>query len=385
MTNRTRDDANDNGTGATPTWRPPTWRPPTWRPKTGDLLGGGMALVVLYALAWLATAQILNRQVTQWIQIQRDNGLAISIGATVTGGFPGPVRVAARDVLVVAPITDGGWTWRTAKVRVVAWPLNFWHLTVDLSGRQGISGVVTPPGIPVWIAATGAALKLDLDSAGRLRTATLSTTGVSAAVAELPPVLRLQNGSISTTLIDPAPPSPGAPSPTLPVTSRITVDLSGLALPSSFPPPLDQPITHASATVEITGKIVTGVLPQVLNAWRADGGTVEVRAAALDWPPLHMAGSGTLALDDQLQPMGAFSLHFQGGGETLDALAKGGWIGDGEAGVAKLGLALMSQPGADGVTPELNVPLTLQDRRLTAGPATLMTMPEIVWAKVGVR
>ena len=348
------------------------------------LVLGLAAAVALYAVAWLATAQIISHQVSRWLQRQREAGLSISVDKLLTGGFPGPVRVAARDVLVVAPVTDGGWTWRTAKTRVIAWPLDFWHLTVDLSGQQGISGVITPPGIPLWITSTSAAVKLDLDLAGRLKTAVLTANDLTTTIGDLPPAVRLHDGRMTAELLQPATPAPDTTSPTLPAVARVTVDLNGLALPFPFPAPLDQPITHAGATVEITGAIKDGLLPQVLEAWRADGGTVEIRAAALDWPPLHMAGNGTLALDERLQPMGAFSLHFQGGGETLDALVKGGWMGDTEAGVAKLGLALMSKPGTDGA-PQIDVPLTLQDRRLTAGPATVLTMPEIVWRNVGVR
>jgi hypothetical protein len=159
------------------------------------------------------------------------------------------------------------------------------------------------------------------------------------------------------------------------------VDLNGLALPFPLPAPLDQPIARAAATVEITGPVTPGPLPQVLEAWRSGGGTVEVREAALDWPPLHMSGSGTMALDSTLQPEGAFSLKFRGGAETLDAFASGGWMNNDEAGVAKLGLALLSRRGAEGA-PEITVPLTLQERQLAAGPVTVMTLPEITWRGV---
>jgi hypothetical protein len=97
--------------------------------------------------------------------------------------------------------------------------------------------------------------------------------------------------------------------------------------------------------------------------------------------PLHISGSGTLALDARLQPIGAFSTTFQGGAETLDALAKGGWVDADGAEIAKLGLTVMSRRGDDGA-PEIKVPLTIQDQRLSAGPVTLATLPEIVWRRV---
>jgi hypothetical protein len=51
----------------------------------------------------------------------------------------------------------------------------------------------------------------------------------------------------------------------------------------------------------------------------------------------------------------------------------------GEATAAKIALAAMVKPGADGGPPAAQVPLTIQDGCLFAGPLKLAAMPRIVW------
>jgi hypothetical protein len=343
--------------------------PPSWR----HIAAWTVAVVaVVYSVSWLGTAFFLKHQAAAWIALQQTNGLTIQSEPLDIGGFPGRIHVAARAVSA----TSSGWAWRADKVRLKAWPLGLWRFTIDVSGRQSLMDEV-----PAWLTADTMEMALRLDLNGRLREAVLTAAGVNAGLLEGQSLSRLQSGTVALDLLKPE--APTADSPTLPVTSRIAVDLKGLALPLPLPSPLDQPIERAAATVEITGPVMDGPLPQVLEAWRSGGGTVEVREAVLSWPPLHMSGNGTVALDNTLQPEGAFSLKFQGGVETLDAFAAGGVMARDEAEIAKMGLTLLSRRSVDGA-PEINVPLTLQDRRLSAGPVTLMTLPEIAWRAVTV-
>ena len=335
-------------------------------------------LALAYCGAWFATAALLRGQAKQWMAAQQANGLEVHYTGLKTGGFPAAVRLTMTDVMVTMPRTHGGWTWHTGRLRLEAWPLRLWRLTVDLSGRHGLSGAITPSRIPIWIDAGRAHLDLHIALTGRLRTATLAGQDVKVRILDGSPALSVDHGHATLTLLDATPAATGA-APGVPITSRLSLDAAGVALPTALPAPLSHPIRRAAATLEITGPVAAGPLPLVLEAWRVGGGTLEVRDALVDWPPLTIAASGTVALDDDLQPEGAFSLRFQGGGETLDALAAGGWMKDEEAGVAKLGLALMGRPGADGKTSELTVPMSLQNRRLSTGPVPIMTVPEIQW------
>ena len=47
--------------------------------------------------------------------------------------------------------------------------------------------------------------------------------------------------------------------------------------------------------------------------------------------------------------------------------------------MARIVLGLMAREPVGGGTPELNLAVTVQNRKLYTGPISLMTMPEVVW------
>ena len=100
-------------------------------------------------------------------------------------------------------------------------------------------------------------------------------------------------------------------------------------------------------------------LAEQAAAWRDGGGSLEIRHLALIWGPLDLTASATLALDDQLQPMGAGSARLVGYAETLDALAAHGAISRSAATAAKAVLSLLAHNPEDGSPPDVEVPLTL--------------------------
>jgi hypothetical protein len=121
-----------------------------------------------------------------------------------------------------------------------------------------------------------------------------------------------------------------------------------------------------------------------LSAWRDAGGALDVKEFDLDWPPIAVSGNGTLALDNGLQPMGAFTLKFRGFFEALDGLAAEGMVTRDQAGTARLVLGLLAKRPPEGGPPELTAPFTAQDRQLAVGPLKLMEIPAVTWPDVNV-
>ena len=114
-------------------------------------------------------------------------------------------------------------------------------------------------------------------------------------------------------------------------------------------------------------------------AWRDGGGALEIRRLALIWGPLDLTASATLALDEQLQPMGAGSARVVGYAETLDALAAHAAISRSAATAAKAVLSLLAHTPEDGSPPDVEVPLTLQYRTLSMRQVPLVRLPELDW------
>ena len=114
------------------------------------------------------------------------------------------------------------------------------------------------------------------------------------------------------------------------------------------------------------------------SAWRDGGGSLELsiwRWLGTTWP--HHAG--TLALDDQLQPMGSGNARLVGYAETLDRLAAAAILSKSAATAAKAMLSLMAGTGEGDEPSAVDVPLTLQYRTLSMRQVPLVRLPELDW------
>lgn len=152
--------------------------------------------------------------------------------------------------------------------------------------------------------------------------------------------------------------------------------LSRVTLPAGLPS-LGPGIETVSLSLSVKGALAgKGALKQNLAAWRDDGGTVEVQSAEIDWGPLSAKAAGTLALDGQMQPVGALTATIKGYGAAVDALVAGNAMRPGDATLAKFAMSALAKPGADG-KPRLEAPLTLQNGYLFLGPAKIARLPEV--------
>ncbi|MEE9194263.1 MAG: DUF2125 domain-containing protein, partial [Alphaproteobacteria bacterium] len=95
------------------------------------------------------------------------------------------------------------------------------------------------------------------------------------------------------------------------------------------------------------------------------------------WGPLNFSATGTLALDQDLQPLLAMTATITGFNETIDALAAARAIKARDATVAKMLLSLLAKRPGGGGPAELKIPLTVQDGKLFVGPVALMKVPRL--------
>ncbi len=144
--------------------------------------------------------------------------------------------------------------------------------------------------------------------------------------------------------------------------------------------PLGQRIASFSIEGALTGPVSRAADPRArAAAWRDGGGSFEIRRLATGWGPLGLSLSATLALDEQLQPMGAGTAHLVGQNEAVDSLAAAHVITTNAATAAKAVLGLIARVPDGGGTPEADVPLTLQNRTVAVGRIPLLKMPVLVW------
>ena len=116
----------------------------------------------------------------------------------------------------------------------------------------------------------------------------------------------------------------------------------------------------------------------MVAAWRDAGGTIELDNLRLKWGALGATATGTMALDPELQLIGAFSGAIQGYDTILTALVESGRMRATDAGLARIALSLLARPGPDG-KPEIKTAFTIQNGQMFLGPAKLGKAPHLTW------
>lgn len=158
---------------------------------------------------------------------------------------------------------------------------------------------------------------------------------------------------------------------------EVSVLAEGIAA-GGLAPPLADRLPHLEAALRWQGALGgEGSLARRLDAWREAGGIVDVLSLAVAWPPLAVEASGTLALDRQLRPIGAFRAAMTGYDALLDALERSGRLQRGVAVLAAAVLDAMAAPDEDGRR-RLAVAVAIQDGMLSVGPFPLLPVPPLL-------
>ena len=141
----------------------------------------------------------------------------------------------------------------------------------------------------------------------------------------------------------------------------------------------DAPLTRKARPRQVSLRSVGSADAAALTAWRDGGGTLEIASINFRWGLVQIDADGTLALDGDLQPVGAFTTRIAGLENLVSAMEKSGVLSPSDAAVARITLGVLTRP-SDGDGPnQAEIPLTLQERILRLGPIALMQFPPIVW------
>jgi hypothetical protein len=324
-----------------------------------------------YGATWLVVANRFHDATLSWMERRQGEGDLITYSGLETGGFPTAVRVILSDATITGHRAGGSWSWAVDEAVVEASPLSPGRVTVRAPGAQRIEQIVGTRRVRYVGSATE--VSVDVASGGRLPVGEVTIRDL---------VLESVDGGdkVAAASLDiTARGDPTAPADERTATQELTLVATDIRLPRALGLPLGDDVTRLALTAKLYGTLEAGPWPDVLVRWRDAGGTIEVPRLELVYDPLSLSADGTLALDAANQPIGAFDARIVGASQTIDALRKSRLIGDGNAVAVKALLALTVCKPTDGGPPVLDIPLTLQERTLYAGPLTLAVVPEIRW------
>jgi hypothetical protein len=325
------------------------------------VIGGG------YTAFWFLVARRIEAGIVDWAVSQRADKIDLSWKNMRVSGYPIAFRVdlgsaALRDAAITPslefqiPVLSGtARPWDLADWRIAA-PQGFTADFAAAAGRapakliahtaDGVVSIEPEGGWTLWLS--------------------LRETSVEAGA----PVLV---SSADATLTVPPSPARGHVDRVM----TLAVEASQIKLPAAIAP-LGDTIEELDFAVTEMGTIASGKLADGLAAWRDAGGKIEVDNLRLKWGALDATATGTIALDQELQPTGSFSGAIQGYDQILTALVQNGQMRATDAGLARIALTFLAKAGPDG-KPEIRTAFTIQNGQMFLGPAKLGRVPHITW------
>ena len=318
---------------------------------------------------WNWAAQTLLRGIQTWVTERRAEGWRIELGPISVAGWPNVVtaRIASIHMARFAREIDGDIdiSVNGTTLSVALWRPTELSLVLDGDQRVALNG--RPPYL-----LRGDSLSASIPLANQASTpVTAQGRGLRLEAGDgvWVTVIAAIDGEAMMARTDQGQPA-----------VDFGIAATGIELPNSVKWPLGTSIRN----IAIAGRC-DGPFPAARSAatlardWRDGGGSLELKQATVDWGPLVMSGTATLALDDQLQPMGSGNAKVTGYVEALDRLAAAGVLTRSAATVAKAMLSLLAGTGTGDVPTEVEVPLSLQYRTLSMRQVPLVRLPELDW------
>ncbi len=346
------------------------------RPARLALLALPALLIILaagYAGFWYWTADRARTALQDWAEARRVEGFAVGWDRYAIGGFPWTLRLTIEKLVFGKAGADPGFEARAPELVAFArpWALRHWRFTASQGGRLAIEPGQARPAVRALAARLAGSIEPDSEAASAGGKSTRLALAADGLTIDAGAHLAIEHAEAAAVL-----PQRAAASH-LDTWAAATVRGAGITLPVAVAP-LGATIDRLEAQIAIKGSIPAGNRRQALEAWRQDGGTVEVETLDLDWSKLALSAKGTLALDETLQPEGALSASIRGYDAVIDALVGAGTLKAGDGAIAKLALGLLAKPGPDGAA-QITAPLTLQNGQVYIGPARLARLPLFTW------
>jgi hypothetical protein len=330
-----------------------------------------VAVIVLcagYSALWWVVADKIKSGAASWRDEESAHQLDISWRKLGVAGFPFGWRVTLKDFALRDRRHSPTPELRAARVVATArpWHITTWHFDLP----AGLVAALAPPAGRPDVAlrarqARGTAMAAP--QGGLLLWLALRDIAAIGTVGEVP----VKSADAWVTLPEERPKTDRD------ANFALAIDLRQVHVPQP-PVGFGTTLDELALALTVKGPLPDGPLAPAVTAWRDAGGTIDVNHLHIDWGGLGLTASGTVALDEKLQPMAAFSGGFEGFDAVINALVAADWLTEEQAALVEIALNTLARPGPDG-KPELRAPFTIQNGRVFVGPARLGRIPRIVW------
>lgn len=330
-----------------------------------------LAIAAGYSGYWLYAAGALEDGFASWRLARAAEGYAVGHGDVRVRGYP-----TALLLHVAAPSVESKadkWRWSGDRVTVELQPWDWRRYRVEAFGRQTLDLFLAGRPHRLWAQAETAAF------VGHARGGRWLAEG-----AVLVEKLRVQDGDArevvrAAKLRGHARQATDDGSGPVDPALDVTVTARSITLAPALRGPLGAEIVKLDAIGQVLGKLPPGIDRAAVNAWRRDGGAVELTRVHLVWGALDLRANGTVTVDSEMRPLGAMTAEIRGYRQTVSALEQARLLRRNQAAASRLALDLLSKPDRDGAGRVVTVPVTAQTGALFLGPVRLLRLPPIAF------
>jgi len=339
--------------------------------KTIAGLGITGLLIALYAVYWFHLAGQLRGQVENETANLVEQGFQASYETLSITGFPGDITLILKD----ASIADSdGWKLGSKKIVGVLSPFNPTKVTLTLEGSLKAALPINGRLRAFDGAADTFRAEIGLGGKATRWQGDLRVENLEMVEAKSGDVLGVNFLKVQAQANDVPDPSAQQSAYDLLIRANDTT------LPKRLSSPWGNRIKEAAFEASLMGRIPKAhSINEALATWRDIGGTAQILRFTIDQGPVHLTSDGTLALDGNLQPVGRAVARVSGYMEIIDALVDRKVMRSRDAPLAKMVLGTLAKRPDTGGRAVLNVPITLKNQTLYAGPIALSRLAPVKW------
>jgi hypothetical protein len=314
-----------------------------------------------YTAYWFHLAGRAQALVDAELDAWRGDGIAVSYTERRTYGYPYRLSTEVAGLALERPAANLPWQWRGERLTVYVQPWNLRHYVAVFEGASRL--ILDPLGRPLSLdaVADSARASVVLDDRYQADRGSADLHGL---------VVRGQNGDavqVGRLQAHARRPGPGAVAG---VEAALFIDR--LLLPEGAGGLLGREVALVSADATFTGPVPARLDRVSVTAWRDAGGTVEAHALSIRWGPVEIDAEGTLALDSAMRPLAALTARVRGFGALIDILEAERAMGEDAADAVRVAMALIAVMPPGETQPVLEIPVTIQDGWLSAGPVPVV-------------
>jgi len=342
------------------------------------LLGGVAAAIAAYTVYWFTLAGQFEDGVNRWMDAASRQGMSIRHEDMSVVGYPFRLVADIRGLDWTVPARGGSLRWQAERLRLVAEPWRKGHVILLFTGTERLIRTAGGQTQEYIINAGNARASLVTRQAGAARFA-FAADDLQILASRTGQHLGIEKAQLYLRDIPPAPakaPAAGEEAdsdPSLPPTAQLDFMISGATLPEGVGGNLGRRIDDLQGQLVVNGR-VTGLGAQQLRDWAGQGGTMDVGGLKANWGSLVMEAAGTLTLDEDNRPLGAFESRFKGIEGILGAIQNLGSPRPDAMRLARSTLDAMAE-GRKGEW--VTVPFTLQNGFLYMGSIPLATLSPV--------